>query len=73
MDIPTKDDILRQWALHDPIVYACLQQQAALGWTDEELWRAMAAMMADRHAHIQKAYQNLLAKIPPSPFVQINV
>ena len=68
-DIPTKEALLRQWLPHDPIIYACYTQAAKQGLADDAMWRLMVALMADRHAHMERVHKNLLAQIPSSMIV----
>lgn len=73
MNIPTKDELLKQWGYTDPLIYHCYSMAVQQDLTDEEMWRLLVGMMADRHAHLEKVYKRLLEQSPPSPIIRMNV
>lgn len=72
-DIPSKDELLQRLAATDPVVYGCMTAQRNYDLSDDEMYRLMIMMLADRYTHISRAYHNLIAQLPPSPFISIPV
>jgi hypothetical protein len=63
-DIPSKEDLLREYGFHDPLVYKALKLQTQLELTDDQAFRLLIKLLLDRHQHLNRAYQNLLNQHP---------